>query len=341
MNNINCRYLIGSIIFFILTWYFLQLTKKTVYQYELSMQETDNTKIKVFTERGSIFMDKNLFELHLNKIKKTLINLSQNIDSDTCIKFKKYLDKSNINLTEYIKLNSTNKDKQCNNMSTFIDSSVKERNLLLKKINTGTTTDQNDDDELSNTNKSDILDLTADLDIILFLIKNNNCNRGAIDLTMMDKLIFELYNSNCIKPDKKESFENNSTGCDSVNCYDSDNYYFDKSVNNKLLLTPVPKISYDKTDHSADIIDITNVNMIKESFEKTPTNNMTTESQSNEKDFPCNEVILGKQLKNKSCESGMLEFYRESLIDKKNHINLDINASSSLMNEYDYIIPSY
>jgi hypothetical protein len=336
----NYKYLVGSIIIFIFSWYFLQLSKKTVYEYELSMQETDNTKVKVFTNTGVGFMDKNLFELHLKKIKKKLINLSQTIDSDTCINFKKYLDKSKINLSEYIKINASDADKKCNISSRFIDSSIKERELLFKKINSGTTTDQNDDDELSNQTKYDILNLTSDLDIILFLIKNTNCNKGSIDISMMDMVIFELYNSNCIKLDKKESFTNNSIGCDSVNCYDSENYYHDKSINDRLLLTPIPKYSYDKTENSADKIDVTKTNMIKELFENTKNNNnMSTESQTFEKEFPCNRVILGKQLKTSSLGSDMLEFYKEAFI-YKNPFDVDTNAISSLMNDYD-IMPSY
>lgn len=339
------------------------------------MQKNDKLTIKVITQKGEIYIDKNNFELHMDKIKKNISKLSKDVTNLDCPILKEYLHNAKINTRQYIDLNSSELNSFCNNKSNIFNSKIiEERELLKKRLDKKTKRDDiggSSDDQI----RYELLDLIVDIDIILFLIKTSICNKGHINLSTLDNVILELYRNSCSgissensDYDKIESFNGKSYDCNPVctintptPCYDYNNYYLDKSVNNRLWLDPENRDSCDGTitmdikhngllskvptrltDESAEKIDITNVNMIKETFENTKINNhMSTPSQSKERELKCNNVKLGKQLVCSSYNTGFIDFVRDYQLEKNSQGILDTKTASSLMNDYNNITPCY
>lgn len=374
-KELNYKYLGYSILFFILAYYYLHITRKSVHTYGIVMQKNDKSTIKVITQKGEIYIDKNNFELHMDKIKKNISKLSKDVTNLDCPILKEYLHNAKINTRQYIDLNSSELNSFCNNKSNIFNSKIiEERELLKKRLDKKTKRDDiggSSDDQI----RYELLDLIVDIDIILFLIKTSICNKGHINLSTLDNVILELYRNSCSgissensDYDKIESFNGKSYDCNPVctintptPCYDYNNYYLDKSVNNRLWLDPENRDSCDGTitmdikhngllskvptrltDESAEKIDITNVNMIKETFENTKINNhMSTPSQSKERELKCNNVKLGKQLVCSSYNTGFIDFVRDYQLEKNSQGILDTKTASSLMNDYNNITPCY
>jgi len=377
-KELNYRYLGCAILFFMMTFYFLRATKKSVHSYDIVMQKNDDSTIKVITQKGAMHINKNNFELHMDKIKKNISKLSKHITKTDCPTLKKYLRNAKINTKNYIELNSKNLNNFCDNKNNiFNDKVFEERNLLKKKLDKKTKRDDIgnvSDDHI----RYELLDLIIDIDIILFLMKSSICDKGRVDLSSLDKVILELYRNNCsdLPPEefddynKIESFNGKSNVCNPVctintptPCYDDDNYYLDTTVNNRLWLDSEIRDSCDNTilmngnhdalfskknpptrpsDESAEKIDITDVNMIKETFENTKVNNhMSTPSQAKERELKCNAVRLGKQLTCSSYNTGFIEFNRDYQLERNSQGILDTKTASSLMNDYNNITPCY
>jgi hypothetical protein len=347
INNLNYKYLGFAVIFFLITYYFLYITKKSIVQYDIDIKMKDKSSIKVLTSKGEIYMNSNIFEMHMNRVKETIHKLTKNITTKDCNSLKKYLDDANINIKNYITLNTNDTNALCaNNNNIFNDSVIKERELLKKKLDKTLKRDDIDDD-ISDNIKYNILNLVIDIDIILFLIKGSVCKKGFIDLTSIDKVILELYRSKCTQT--IEPFNDKINNCTPVctlntptPCYDQNNYYFDPLVNSYLSIKPANINKCDKSIQSAETVDVSNTNMIKETFMKKPiNNNMTTQSHNVEKDFKCNTVKLGKQLACSSYNTGFIDFYKDYELEKKSKGILDTKSMSSLVNDYNGITPCY
>jgi hypothetical protein len=341
INNLNYRYLGCAVLFFLISYYFLYITKKSMIQYDINIKMKDKSSIKVLTSKGEIQMNSNIFEMHMNKTKETINKLTKNITTKDCNSLKKYLDDANINVKNYITLNTNDTNALCaNNNNIFNDSVIKERELLKKKLDKNLKRDDINDDDISDDIKYNLLNLVTDIDIILFLIKGSVCKKGFIDLTSIDKVILELYRSKCTQT--IEPFNDKINNCTLTPCYDENNYYFDPLINSHLSIKPANINKCDKSIQSAETIDVSNTNMIKETFMKKPiNNNMTTQSHNVEKDFKCNTVKLGKQLACSSYNTGFIEFYKDYELEKESKGILDTKSMSSLMNDYNGITPWY
>jgi hypothetical protein len=212
VETINYNYLGLSIVFLILTYYWLEHTKKAITRKEEQVTKNGNTgnHIMVTTKKGDIEMDTNVFEHHMRRMKDNIIQLNQKFTDDECSKLKEYLDNAKINTKSYINLNNA----KTNNSSDFcnldlrydlVDNNIlQEREILRQKLETGkhkTILDNDDNDDNDEIDVDEIqysiLELLIDIDIILFLMRSSMCNKGRFDITSLDSVVLELYNSNC------------------------------------------------------------------------------------------------------------------------------------------------
>jgi hypothetical protein len=327
LESIDYKYLGVAVVFLLLAFFYLTNTKKGIKQH--TNDKTFNSSVKVLTSKGEIYMDPNIFEKHMERMKETIINIHQNFDKRDCPKLKVYLDNAKIQTEGYIQMNkkSINTDfcNVDNKLDLFDDNILKERTLLKKKLDVKTKLDDNDDDTISDKMKYNLLELMIDIDIILFLVKSSICKKGTLDLSSLDQVILEMYRNNCNDDEKTEAF-NRSDNIFSLNtsnpCYDEKNPYHDISVNERLELGSRHP---NKCDFSQTISD-TEIAPLKETFQRKPVNNYQTDmSHSSEKPFSCNEVRLGKQLKHSYTGLGSLEWYREN--DKRTKVGLKIDTS--------------
>jgi hypothetical protein len=198
LEPINYSYLVVSFIVLILCYYFLRSTQTQLYKKKMNDSVGQRKTIKVTTQKGEIYMDPNIFEMHIKRMKSHITELNKNFSDNECADLKKYLDKTKDNVNSYIKLNTDSIDPDfCSplNKNVLIDDSIlNERELLKANLDTS---------DNSHKLKHSILDLLIDMDIILFMIRSSLCKNGNLDLSFIDGLILELYRNNCInnKPD--------------------------------------------------------------------------------------------------------------------------------------------
>jgi hypothetical protein len=161
IEKVEYHYLYGAIIFLIISYYFLHNTRRN----SLGNHNYDIQKkiISVKTEHGDKYMDPNIFEMHLRKLKDTISLL--HTDDNYCDELQNYLGKVKVNLSEFIKINSG------------------EINRPL------------DDAEPS----YKISELLQDIEIILLMLKSSTCKRGSIDIGLVDVIAVSIYKNNCMK----------------------------------------------------------------------------------------------------------------------------------------------
>jgi hypothetical protein len=201
IETINFNYLGLAIVFLLVTYYWLEHTKRTITIAEKKIAKNGNTgeHILVTTNKGEIEMDTNVFEHHMGRMKDNLVQLNQKFTDRECFELKEYLDKAKLNTQRYIDLNKNESAEFCNLESRYEmvdDYMLQDRELLRKQLDSRKTiieTDAVDIDEI----RYSILELLIDIDIILFLMRSSMCKRGRFDMTSMDQVILELYNSNC------------------------------------------------------------------------------------------------------------------------------------------------
>lgn len=204
IEKVNYTYLVGCIILLLITYYMLRKTKTYIHNKELHDADIERKTVHVKTQKGDIYMDSNVFEMHMNRIKKNIIELNKNLTTLDCVNIKEYLDRAKINTKKYIDINYDNADSKFCDLSTQLnivdDNILQEREMLKKRIVNKTETETDGDNEIDKLRYS-ILELITDMDIIIFLIRTSMCKNGKFDLTMMDRLLLELYKTNCTNSD--------------------------------------------------------------------------------------------------------------------------------------------
>jgi hypothetical protein len=217
IENVNYKYFGMAVVFLILTYYYLNNIKSEIYMKKIN--ENSEDKIYITTNGGKVAMDNNVFENHMNRIKKNITNLQHNFSEKNCTVMKKHIDSAKNQTKRYIDLNKDNIDSDFCNLDSKLkmidDNILKERELLKNKMigNRKTELDDEETDEVDNIRYS-ILELLIDIDIIMFLVRSSVCKKGEIDLSALDNIILELYEKNCTnKPinTNKEGFTDNFT----------------------------------------------------------------------------------------------------------------------------------
>jgi hypothetical protein len=215
VETINFNYLGLAIVFLITTYYWLEHTKQTITKKEKRIAKNGNTgsHIMVTTKKGDIEMDTNVFEHHMRRMKDNIVQLNQKFTQKECSELKKYLENAKIKTKNYIDLNKVNNSSNdfCNLDSRYklVNSYIlQEREMLRLKLETGKSktildTDDIDADEI----RYSILELLIDIDIIIFLMRSSLCKKGRFDMTSLDQVIIELYNSNCTDGKLADSIE--------------------------------------------------------------------------------------------------------------------------------------
>jgi hypothetical protein len=208
VETINFTYLGLAIVFLIITYYWLEQTKQKITQKEKRVAKNGNTgkHILVKTEKGDIEMDTNVFEHHMSRMKDNIVQLNQKFTDKECSDLKEYLDNAKSNTQSYIDLNKNDK-KEPNDFCSLDaryglvdDYMLQERDGLRRKMDLGqskTIMDNGDDDIDADEIRYSMLELLIDIDIILFLMRSSMCKQGRFDMTSLDQVILELYNSNC------------------------------------------------------------------------------------------------------------------------------------------------
>lgn len=207
IETINYTYLGVSVVLLIITYYTLRKTKSSIQKIELDESNIERKSILVKTKNGDIKMDPNIFEMHMNRMKKNIIKLNENLTASDCVNIKEHLIRAKKNTKSYINLNYNNVDSDfCDMGSRFKlvdDYILQERELLRKKLSNRTQQENIDDSGTDNLRYS-LLELLIDIDIILFLIRSSLCKQGKLDLSIMDQLLLELYRTNCMDPKNKK-----------------------------------------------------------------------------------------------------------------------------------------
>ena len=337
---VNYKYLGIAIVFLIITYYYLERTKYHIKRKNVS--QSHKSSIKILTDNGEIYMDPNIFEIHMNRLKDNIIHLHNRIDKSKCSKIKSYLDKSRSSTKQYIKMNN----KDMNNSFCDISSHnnicdinmLKERELLKNKLSNKTEMSDNDDNAESDMLRYELLDLTIDIDIILFLVRSSLCKNGSLNLSPLDQVVLELYRTHCSASDdienRVEPFKSHEGGVCNLNtptpCYGGINNYHDATVNTRLNIAPE---SISKCVPTHDMAD-TAAMPVKETLKiKTKPNNNIIQSHCKEKDFKCNQVKLGRRLNPSKYNLNSLEWYRQNGMDGRTDQILD-NYKTCLNSDY-------
>jgi hypothetical protein len=226
VENVNYKYLGMAVVFLIMTYYYLSNTKSDIYLKKINDKSDD--KIYIMTSKGKISMDNNVFEKHMNRMKKNIVDLQHNFSKKNCTELKKYIDDAKNQTKKYIDLNKNNIGPDfcnLNNSLKMIDNNIlKERELLKNKMD-GKYKTELDDGETDDVDeiRYNILELLIDIDIIMFLVRSSVCRKGEIDLTSLDNIMISLYEKKC-----KEKFsgsdlsQNNSKeGFDTQESYEA------------------------------------------------------------------------------------------------------------------------
>jgi hypothetical protein len=204
VENVNYKYLGMAVVFLIMTYYYLSSTKSDIYIKKINDKSDD--KIYIMTANGKISMDNNVFEKHMNRMKKNISDLQHNFSKKHCDEMKKYIDAAKNQTKKYIDLNKHNIGpdfcKLDPSLKMIDDNILKERELLKNKM-AGKHKTELDDGETDDADaiRYNILELLIDIDIIMFLVRSSICRKGEIDLTSLDNIMISLYEKNC-----KENF---------------------------------------------------------------------------------------------------------------------------------------
>lgn len=340
IEHINYKYLGISVVFLILTYYYLNNTKNVIKKKDLD--NAHKSSVKVMTSKGEIYMDPNVFEIHMNRLKENIIKIHKDFNKNDCPSLKNYLDKAKINTKKYIKMNTkNNKPKFCDltHYDIFDDYIFQERELLKNKLSNKT---ERDDIESSDQLKYDLIELIIDMDIILFLIRSSLCKSGSVDLSALDQVVLELYRTNCMdgsnidlseKATKVESFKPCTDRICSINdpttCYGEKNIYHDSKANTLLGLNP-GHIS--RCVPSQDISDTETMHVKEILKQKRIDNNKSTLSHSDQKPFECNKVRLGKELAVSNYHRDSLQWFRELELRRSKGTLIDKNCRTCLAN---------
>lgn len=245
------KYLCVSIILLMISYYFLKFTKNNMF-YISNINEIENNKFNktvYLKNNNELEVDSNLFEMYMGKLKNNIIKTSSNITNEECRGLKKYLDKSKSILNREI----DNIKKYDNNFCTnefdrLINLNVVEyRKKIDKELNI-----HNSDklkNESNNLNKVDelkdkIIDILVDIEIISYLIRNTSCKRNEVDISYINTLLQQIYNTKCNSVDNTvDHFTSNNfespiyniiSDTNSINI-DKDNIESDtKNKNNKM-----------------------------------------------------------------------------------------------------------
>ena len=211
IDPVNYSYLTVSIIVLIICYYFLQSTQSKLHEKIVIDNDNQKKTIKVQTANGEIYMDPNIFEMHMTRMKNNIIELQKNLSYKDCNELKQYVDNIKKNTNSYIDINTNSSSDFCDihSRTDLIDDYIlQERDILKKKLesNAETTLDNTSPDNI----KHSILELVVDIDIILLLVRSSLCKNGKLDLSSIDNLILELYNKKCInKPNYVQKTNDN------------------------------------------------------------------------------------------------------------------------------------
>lgn len=199
-----------TIVLLMITYYTLRRTKAYIHKKELDESDIERKSIRVKTEKGDIYMDPNVFEMHMNRMKDNINKLNERLTSGDCDIIKTHLERAKTSARNYININSNNMDADfCKTDARFKllnDNVLQERDNLKKKIAAKSEQDSEEDNRADHL-RYDILELLIDMDIILFLVRSSLCKKGKLDLSTIDQLMLELYRTNCADEQQAESTE--------------------------------------------------------------------------------------------------------------------------------------
>jgi hypothetical protein len=321
-ESINYKYLGTTVVFLLLAYYYLYATKQ-----QLKKRETQNVfkdSVRVLTKKGEIYMDPNIFEMHMSRVKENIISIHKNFDKTDCSSIKAYLDDAKINIEEYIKMNvdqsSMSMCEYKNIDNIFNDNILQESEILKHKLANIT---ERDDKDNSDEFRYKLLELILDMDIIMFLIKTSLCKNGSVDLSALDKVVLELYRTNCVVDSSntlntnilgsnKESFTpSNEITCpvnSYSNTYDEYNTYHDANVNQLLNINSNHNSRCVPSQYLPDTTSI----QLKEIPKRKPLNNNNSAlSHSGQTDVKYIQPRLGKRLETSDMYKNSLGWRRE------------------------------
>jgi hypothetical protein len=334
IETINFNYLGLAIVFLIITYYWLEHTKQTITQKEKQVAKTSNTgeHILVTTEKGDIEMDTNVFEHHMNRMKDNIVQLNQKFTDKECSNLKEYLDKAKTNTQKYIDLNK-NDIKEPNDFCSLdlryelVDDYVlQERNMIRQKLDLGkpkTIMDDNDDNINADEIRYSILELLIDIDIILFLMRSSMCNQGRFDMTSLDQVILELYNSNCTADEKL--IQTIDMAADSYVRPMISSLYTDSSSKGRAVLSQ--DVDGSSQSRSCDTFEPQLRNNAVNGYEylSHATNELFSDKYYDETNMITSHPLRRKMIKPERSRSLL------DVIDSKKNIMIDYNARSSLL----------
>jgi hypothetical protein len=367
-ESLTYIYFIISTIILILVYYIMYNMN---HEYDIKKNNLKNNIIVVQTENDIIKLDPDMFDIHINRLKNNLILLNKNFTENNCENIKKYLDKSNDDMKNFIKMqNSSSKlnvdDEFCNiENNNIIDSWLsQEKEMLEKKLVNKNNLLYNESTKIDEFRLS-ILNIIIDIEIITFLIRNSLCKNSKINLINLHKLIAEMYNDYCVN--NKDTNKNNIAYNDMENNYEIYLSYISDFNKNKICLDDYNGIPNKNTEH---IYVKNNNSKLSQDINCEPSNHP------NGSDLFCNEsenILYSnnmnnlndenlKQKKNLNCHAACDTVFSDSDTNTSNiskkpitynpwyninyirnernnlkNLTTDINCSRSLRNDYDFI----
>ena len=295
VEPVNYKYFGISILFLILTYWYMVDTKHDIYKKEVQ----NSNGIKAYAKNGEVVIDPNIFEMHMTRIKDNLGIIHKKFDPKKCDVIKQHLDSVKVQTGRYINLNKDNIDSDfCDLESRFKlvnDNMLQEREMLKNKIALKTELEQIDDNDIDKIRYA-VLELLIDMDIILFLIRSSICKKGNIDLSTIDQIILEIYRNNCVdEPDNEpDSYNTNQSYKPNPHIIFDDNS-----------IEQIRKVINSQDDTDTDVFSL------KESFKpKTPHHDRAELEYTNHSEFNNDYTIKGKILANTTYKKRNLEWYR-------------------------------
>ena len=207
IDPVNYSYFIVSVILLIICYYFLKSTQVQLHEKNLIENDTQKKTIKVRTAKGEIYMDPNIFEMHMNRMKNNIMELNTQFSEKDCGELKKYIDKTKNNTSEYININTNPDLCNINAQSKLMNDIILEKRELLKhKLDSN---DSNTNSTSTDNIQQSIIELLIDIDIILLLVKSSMCKNGKLDFSLIDAVMLELYKNKCseIQPNIQKNNE--------------------------------------------------------------------------------------------------------------------------------------
>ena len=189
IEKINYTYLGVTVLMLMLVYYILCATKKYKKQHRFNKSNV----ILIQTNKGEIRMDTNLFEMHMNRIKDSIIELSNGLECEKGDTMRNYLTKTKNDTKSFISLNDPN-NKLRSNANKIVDNYIlKQHNMLKRKIHKKTIL-ENDSTDYVEELKYEIYELLINIDLILFLVHSSICGKGKLDFIVLNKFMSELNN---------------------------------------------------------------------------------------------------------------------------------------------------